>query len=58
MKLLITGMLNKQVAYILGAVEKTIKVHRARVLDKMGAGSVVELGSLAAHPGIRPMRPE
>src|SRR5258705_8286855 len=29
-----------------------------RVLDKMGAGSVVELGSLAAHAGIRSMRPE
>jgi FixJ family two-component response regulator len=43
MKLLITGMLNKQVAYILGT-EKTIKVYRARVLDKMGAGSVVGIG--------------
>jgi DNA-binding NarL/FixJ family response regulator len=57
MKLVITGMLNKQIAYQLGTVEKTIKVHRARVLEKMGAGSVVELARLAAKAGIVPMNP-
>jgi FixJ family two-component response regulator len=38
-----TGRLNKQIAYDLGTAEKTIKVHRARVMDKMHARSVVEL---------------
>jgi FixJ family two-component response regulator len=37
------GLLNKQIAGDLGVTEKTIKVHRARVLDKMEAGSVAEL---------------
>lgn len=37
------GWLNKQVAYELGTSEKTVKVHRARALAKLGAGSVAEL---------------
>jgi FixJ family two-component response regulator len=37
------GRLNKQVAERLGTSEKTIKVHRARVMDKLGARSVAEL---------------
>lgn len=37
------GLLNKQIAGDLGIAEKTVKVHRARVLDKMEAGSVAEL---------------
>lgn len=37
------GRLNKQIAYDLGAAEKTIKVHRARVMDKMHVRSVAEL---------------
>ena len=37
------GLLNKQIAQDLGTVEKTIKVHRARVMEKMKAGSVAEL---------------
>ena len=43
MALVVTGMLNKQIAFKLGTVEKTIKVHRARVMDKMGVGSIAEL---------------
>jgi FixJ family two-component response regulator len=39
----ITGALNKQIAAELNVVEKTIKVHRARVLEKMQAHSVAEL---------------
>src|SRR4030095_4070665 len=34
MERVVAGMLNKQIAYELGTVEKTIKVHRARVMDK------------------------
>lgn len=52
LELLVTGMLNKQIAARLGTVEKTIKVHRARVLAKMEAGSLVELARMAARAGI------
>lgn len=43
MELVVTGMLNKQIAFRLGTSEKTIKVHRARVFEKMEARSVAEL---------------
>ena len=52
MPLVVTGMLNKQVAFQLGTVEKTIKVHRARVMDKMGADSVAALVRMAEKVGI------
>jgi len=45
-------MLNKQIAAQLGVVEKTVKVHRARVMDKMGAGSLAELVRLADAAGV------
>ncbi|HEY6198121.1 MAG TPA: response regulator transcription factor [Candidatus Binatia bacterium] len=48
----VAGQLNKQVAYDLGTVEKTIKVHRARVMDKMGVDSLAELVRLAERAGI------
>jgi FixJ family two-component response regulator len=50
--LVVTGMLNKQVAAELGIVEKTVKVHRARVMQKMRAGSLAELVRLADRAGI------
>jgi FixJ family two-component response regulator len=43
MQLVITGMLNKQVAAELGIAEKTVKVHRGRVMQKLGVPSVAEL---------------
>jgi RNA polymerase sigma factor (sigma-70 family) len=46
-ELVITGMLNKQIAAELGTSEKTIKVHRARVMEKMKANSLAELVQLA-----------
>jgi FixJ family two-component response regulator len=49
--LVVTGMLNKQIAGELGVVEKTVKVHRARVMTKMQAGSVAELVRLADRVG-------
>jgi FixJ family two-component response regulator len=48
----VTGMLNKQIAFELGVGEKTIKVHRARVMEKMRAGSVAELVRLADRVGV------
>ena len=50
--LVVTGMLNKQIAAALGIAEKTVKVHRARVMDKMRAGSVAELVRLADEVGV------
>ena len=52
MSLVVTGMLNKQIAYKFGISEKTIKVHRARVMEKMRAGSVAELVRLTEKVGI------
>jgi len=50
--LVVTGMLNKQVGAALGIGEKTVKVHRARVMEKMQAGSVAELVRLADEVGV------
>ena len=50
--LVVTGMLNKLVATVLGISEKTVKVHRARVMEKMRAGSIAELVRLAAEAGV------
>lgn len=52
MRLVVKGWLNKQIAFELGIVEKTIKVHRARVMDKMQVGSVAELVRAAERVGI------
>jgi FixJ family two-component response regulator len=43
MQLVVTGMLNKQIAVELGTAEKTIKVHRGRVMKKLGIVSVAGL---------------
>jgi FixJ family two-component response regulator len=48
----ITGKLNKQIADDLGAAEKTIKVHRGRVMQKMQAQSVAELVRMSEKAGI------
>ena len=50
----IAGHLNKQIAARLGTAEKTIKVHRARVMHKMAVRSVAELTRLADFAGIQP----
>jgi RNA polymerase sigma factor (sigma-70 family) len=54
LKLVIAGMLNKQIASQLGTTEATIKVHRGRVMEKMGATSVAELVILTQRAGIAP----
>jgi FixJ family two-component response regulator len=50
--LVASGLLNKQVAFDLGITEKTIKVHRARVMQKMGAQSLADLVRFAEKLGI------
>jgi FixJ family two-component response regulator len=47
LRLVVKGLLNKQIAAELGIVEKTVKVHRARVMQKMHAGSLAELVIMA-----------
>lgn len=46
------GMLNKQIAEKLNTAEKTIKFHRAIVMEKMGAGSLAELVQMAVDLGL------
>lgn len=41
--LLVTGMANKEIAYTLGNSERTIKAHRAQIMEKMNAGSFADL---------------
>ncbi len=57
MRHILTGKLNKQVAAALGTVEKTVKVHRARVMGKMQVRSLAELARLAERAGIEPASP-
>lgn len=52
----ITGMLNKQIAYDLDISEKTVKVHRGRVMEKLGIDSVAELVRLTEKAGIEPVQ--
>ena len=49
----ITGMLNKQIVYTLDISEKTVKVHRGRVMEKFGVDSVAELVRLADKANIQ-----
>jgi two-component system, LuxR family, response regulator FixJ len=51
---LISGQLNKQVGYDLGISERTTKVHRHQVLEKMQADSIADLVRMAADLGIAP----
>jgi FixJ family two-component response regulator len=50
----VAGRLNKQIAADLGTVEKTIKVHRARIMEKMAARSLADLVRIAERLGIPP----
>ena len=52
MQLVSTGMLNKQVGGELGTAEKTVKVHRGRVMQKLGVTSVAELVRLVQKAGV------
>ena len=54
MALVVTGLLNKQVAGQLGISEITVKVHRGQMMRKMKAGSVADLVAMGAQLGLRP----
>jgi len=54
MQLVITGLLNKQIAGELGTAEKTVKVHRHRVMQKLGVTSVAELVRLVQRACLAP----
>lgn len=50
--LVVTGKLNKQIAAQLGIAEQTIKMHRGRLMRKMGADSVPDLIRVAQRAGV------
>jgi FixJ family two-component response regulator len=54
MQLVTRGMLNKQVGGELGVAEKTVKVHRGRLMQKLGVASVAELVQLVQRAKVRP----
>jgi FixJ family two-component response regulator len=54
LRLVIAGLLNKQIASELGAALRTIKTHRGRVMHKLGVQSVADLVRLAQKVGISP----
>lgn len=51
-RLVVRGQLNKQIAYALGISERTVKVHRHQVMEKLGAKSLAEVVSIAADIGL------
>ena len=56
MKLVVLGLMNKQIAADLGSSEVTIKIHRGQIMRKMKAQSVVELAHMGEKIGITSIR--
>jgi len=54
LRYVIAGHLNKQIAWKMGTAEKTIKVHRSRVMRKLAVRSVAELVRVAERAGVAP----
>jgi FixJ family two-component response regulator len=54
LRYIIAGLLNKQIAFKLGIAEKTIKVHRGRIMEKLRVSSVADLVRMAEKAGINP----
>jgi two-component system, LuxR family, response regulator FixJ len=57
LRFVIIGLLNKQIAAELKTAEKTVKVHRGRVMQKLGLTSVPELVRLTQTAGVSPAAP-
>jgi FixJ family two-component response regulator len=57
MALVVSGRLNKQTGHQLGVSEKTVKAHRARVMEKMQAGSLADLVRMAEKIGVTSPQP-
>jgi FixJ family two-component response regulator len=57
LRLVIAGLLNKQIAGELGTTERTVKAHRGQVMRKMEASSVVDLVRAAERLGVPPYAP-
>jgi FixJ family two-component response regulator len=57
MRFVVGGLLNKQIAAEIGTVEKTVKVHRGRVMEKLRMDSVAELVRFAERAHISPLFP-
>jgi len=57
LQFVIAGLLNKQIGAELGVAEKTIKVHRGHMMEKLGVKSVAELVQLAEKAGVRSPKP-
>jgi FixJ family two-component response regulator len=57
MTYVITGMLNKQIAAEMDISEETVKIHRGRVMQKLGIVSVAELVRICEKAGIPPAEP-
>jgi FixJ family two-component response regulator len=56
MPLVVSGMLNKHIAAKIGASEATIKIHRGHVMEKMQAGSLIELVRMADKLKLSPKK--
>lgn len=56
LSMVVAGMLNKQIGFELGISEITVKIHRGRVMSKMGAQSVAELVRMTERLGILTMK--
>ena len=58
MRLLLGGARNKTIAFELGIAEKTVKVHRGKIMEKLELKSAAELGRFGVLVGIKPERVE
>ena len=57
MKFVVAGLLNKQIGYALGIAEDTVKIHRGRMMSKMGVVSVADLVRLTQKAGVEATDP-
>ncbi|PYK70104.1 MAG: DNA-binding response regulator [Verrucomicrobia bacterium] len=56
LRFVVRGLLNKQIAAELNTAEKTVKVHRGRVMQKLGVTSVADLVRISQRAGVSPAR--